>query len=296
MDALLVDVTVAISTLGRPGALARCLDALLSGSAVPREIVVVDQSRDNATQLAVEQRQLSCSGLTYIRHAGRGLGASQNLAFKRAAAPVIAVLDDDCVPAPSWTQRIGEAFRSDDALGMVTGRVLPLGPAEPGRYPVSSRTRTTRTEFRPTAMPWEIGSGNNFAAKRSWLRRVSGNDPRLGPGAPGRGGVDMDLFYRLLRAGALIRYEPEVLVYHEQATRAERLARRGPYGYGMGACCGIWLRQGDYNAIHVARNWMASRMWRLAGALRHRRWELVREEALILGGTCAGFIYGLRLT
>jgi GT2 family glycosyltransferase len=293
---LFVDLTVAISTLGRPTALACCLDALLSGSAVPREIIVVDQSRDDDTRHIVEHRQLTCAGLVYLRHGGRGLGVSQNMAFQRATAPVIAVIDDDCVPAPSWIQRIGEAFGSDDTLAVLTGRVLPLGRAEAGRYPISSRTRPTRIEFRKSAMPWEIGSGNNFSAKRSWLQRVSGNDPRLGPGAPGRGGVDMDLFYRLLRAGACIRYEPEVLVFHEQVTRAGRVARRGPYGYGMGACCGIWLRRGDRNAIRVARTWVGSRLRRLAGAARHRQWELVQEELLILGGTCAGIIHGLRLT
>ena len=38
------ELTVAIATLDRPVALARCLDALEVGSLLPAEIVVVDQS------------------------------------------------------------------------------------------------------------------------------------------------------------------------------------------------------------------------------------------------------------
>jgi O-antigen biosynthesis protein len=289
----IADVTVAISTCDRADSLVHCLDALLSGTMLPGEMIVVDQSRDERTRLLLERYQSPESPLIYVRHDGSGLGRSQNIAIAKAGCSIVAVIDDDCVPTPEWLATIERAFAPRDQIDVLTGRVLPLGPERPGFYPVSSRTSAVRQTFDHRAMPWEIGSGNNFAAKRVWLRRIGGNDERLGPGSPGLGGVDMDLFYRFVRAGASVRYEPESLVYHERTSQVGRMARRVPYGYGMGACCAIWLRQGDRNAPRVFARWLAMRLRRLIGGVWRREWMLVCEEAMVLNGTFRGLLYGL---
>jgi O-antigen biosynthesis protein len=285
---------VVISTRDRAELLGRCLDAVMVGEVLPAEIVVVDQSHNDRTRLVVQKHAMGPVEVRYVHHAGSGLGASQNLAFDLARRQVIAVLDDDCVASPRWAAVIEEAFASKE-VDVLTGRVLPLGPAAPGVFAVATRTRDQRVDFSPDAMPWDIGSGNNFAASRAWLKRVGGNDERLGPGALGQGAVDMDLFYRLLRAGARVRYEPESVVYHEQTTLSGRLERRGPYGYGMGACCGIWIHRGDLHAARMLVGWLLMRTRRLLAGLRRGDRLTAREEVLMLGGTLRGLAYGLRL-
>jgi hypothetical protein len=104
----------------------------------------------------------------------------------------------------------------------------------------------------------------------------------------------MDLFYRLLRSGARGRYEPAALVLHERATPAGRLARRVPYGWGMGACVVKWLREGDRYAWRVLAAWLRLRGTMLARALVHRRWRAAYEELLVLTGTARGIAYGVR--
>lgn len=284
---------MSISTRDRAEALGRCLRALLRGDLVPARIVVVDQSRGDETRSVVDGFRQSRVPVDYVRHDGSGLGTSQNIGFRHAGEPIIAVTDDDCIPAPAWLRAIAEAFATDADLGAVTGPVLPLGPPRPGFAPVSSRPSLTARRFEGRSAPWHVGSGNNFALRKEWVQRVGGNDERLGPGSPGMGGVDMDLFYRLLRAGAVIGYEPAALVYHEQAPEADRLARRIPYGHGMGACCVLWLRQGDRYGARVLAAWAALRLRRLVGGLRRRRWRLVREEVLVLWGTVRGVLHGL---
>jgi O-antigen biosynthesis protein len=288
-----VQVSVAISTLDRPAALGRCLESLATGTVLPAEIVVVDQSPDETARGVVEQMGGRVPA-RYVAERSRGLGAGQNTAVRECSAPVIGVLDDDCVADENWLATLARIFE-DPQVGVVGGRVLPLESSGDATYPVSSRTSAVAREFHGKALPWDLGSGNNFAFRREWFDRIGGCDERLGPGSPARGGVDMDLFYRLLRAGALGRYDPALIVYHERASREERLARRVPYGRGMGAACALWLRGGDLYAIRVFTAWGMLRGRLLASAVRHARWTSAYEELLVLGGTAQGVLHGFRV-
>lgn len=290
----LSEITVAIATRDRPEMLDRCLRSLLAAPVQPREIVIADQSRTDQTAQVVTQQRGGAVALIYQRQPSGGLGTAQNAAMARASGAIVAVTDDDCVPADGWLPALEAAFADPHGVDAVTGPVLPYGPEQAGTYSVAARSSTQRVDFDARALPWEIGSGNNFAVRRTWLHQIGGNDERLGPGSPGQGGVDMDLFYRLARAGARLRYEPAAVVYHERASRASRLARRRPYGYGMGACCGLWLRQGDRNALRILAHWINLRLRRAAAGLGQRDGERVREEALVLGGTVSGLVYGWR--
>lgn len=288
------EISVAISTLDRPGAVEACLTGLLAAKHAPFEIVVVDQSTTETTREVIENvRQPGCD-IVYVRHGGRGLAVSQNIAIERARCEVVAVIDDDCVPAPDWLWQIERAFASSPRLDLVTGRVLPLGPQRPGLYPVSSRTSMQRVDFAGRVAPWRVGSGNNFAVRREAFLGIGGCDERLGPGSPGKGGVDMDLFYRLLKSGSEGRYEPAAVVFHEQKSHEERMARRPMYGYGTGACFALWTRQRDVGGPVMLARWLAWRSARMAAAAASGAWTHAREEALMLAWTFAGLSYGLR--
>jgi len=288
-------LSVAISTRERADALERCLEALASGDVLPTEVIVVDQSANDETRSMVDKCRRTTMSITYIRQGPLGLALSQNTALAHATCPVVAVIDDDCIADRKWLATIEQAFASPEGLGTVTGRVLPLAPDGERVYPVASRTSTVRRDFSGKTLPWPVGGGNNFAVRREWFNRVGGCDERLGPGSPGEGGMDMDLFYRLLRAGARIRYEPEALVYHERQSKAGRVARRPMYGHGMGACCALRLREGDLYALRMLGHWLFFRTQLLAGALLRRRWMTAYEEWLMLRGSVRGLIHGLRV-
>ena len=288
-------LSVTIATLDRPEALARCLDALLSGAVLPAEIIVVDQSTNDATKAVIEQRQAGTVPIIYIRQQRRGLSASRNAALAQVSYPVVAVTDDDCVPDPGWIAAIERTFASPTAPQALTGRVLPLGPELPGTYVVATRESALRADFSGKALPWLIGSGNNFAVKRDWFKRLGGCDERLGVGSLGKAAEDIDLFYRLLRAGARIQYEPDALVYHQRQSRAQRLASRWSYGYGIGAFCSMWLRRGDLYALRVLGHWVAWQCWALAVATGRRQGLETYQRWLSLRGTLSGLMYGFRV-
>lgn len=286
-------VAVAISTRDRPDALARCLRSLAAGRHVPVEVIVADQSDGPETRELLTAGTPELGAVRYVRARPGGLATAQNDAFRATNAPVVAVLDDDCVADERWLESVAEAF-TDDELAFVSGPVFPLGPDVPGMHAVASRTSLERRELDARTLPWDAGSGNNFALRKLWFERIGGCDERLGPGAVGKGGLDMDLFRRVLRAGARGRYEPDAIVLHERATAAGRLARRFPYGYGMAACCVLWIRQGDGFGWRVLARWVAMRTNWLARSLARGRWLAVREELLVLAGTVGGVVFGLR--
>jgi GT2 family glycosyltransferase len=285
-------ISVAIATRDRPQALARCLRSLAGCRVLPAEVVVADQSTRPESRQAVADADGPGVRVRWVDGGAGGLAGGQQAAFEHAEEAVVAVLDDDCVADPGWIEAIEQAFARDPELALVCGRVVPLaGEGEP----VASRTGTRRRRFRGRSLPWNVGSGNNFALRRAWFDGVGGCDARLGPGTPGQGALDMDLFYRVLRAGGPALYEPAAVIEHERATRADRLARRRPYGFGMGALCAIHLRAGDPYAVVLLGAWVALRLRLVAAGVLRRRLGVLREEALVLGGTAAGIVHGMRI-
>lgn len=255
---------------------------------------MADQSSGSATRDVVAATDSAELPVRWVDGGSGGLAGAQNAAFDHLAMPVVAVIDDDCVAGPDWIAVVERTFAADPELALVGGRVRPLPAAGDKRFAVSSRTSQTRRELAGRTAPWNVGSGNNFALRREWFERVGGCDERLGPGTPGLGALDMDLFYRVLRAGGRALYEPDAVVHHERAPLRGRLARRWPYGHGMGAMCGLRLRERDLYGVRLLAAWLALRLRVLISGLLRGRWGALREEALVLGGTAAGLVYGLR--
>src|SRR5262249_22558720 len=156
------------------GALLAAMPAMpgASPASPAAEIVVADQSAGDETAAVVARWQTHCERLIYARQAAQGLARGQNLAMSRAQGEVVAVTDDDCVPTPGWLPAIAEAFAGPQAVDALTGPVLPYGPERPGTTPVATRASRQRVDFDRRAMPWDIGSGNNFAVRRAWLERL----------------------------------------------------------------------------------------------------------------------------
>ena len=289
-------ITVGIATRSRPAQLGRCLDAVLGGTVLPDTVLVVDQSRDDDTAAVVSARAATAPvRVQCIRQLTEGLSRSRNVVVSHATTDIVAVTDDDCVPDVRWIEALARELGRDPTLHAVAGRVLPLGPEREGLVAVSSRTSEQRCDYVGKVEPWLVGTGANFAARTARLRTLGGYDVRLGVGSGGMAGEDMDMIHRLLRDGARIRFEPDAIVYHERQPIAQRERSRLTYGRGIGACCGLWAREGDPFAGVALVRWLGMRLGRFGRALKARDVQRAREEVDVLRGTATGLVYGLRV-
>jgi GT2 family glycosyltransferase len=284
-------VSVAIPTANRPQALRRCVAALLAGERRPAEIVIVDQSGE-PTPRALDPTHAGPVPIRHVVDRRRGLSAARNLGLDRAASPIVAFIDDDCVPSRGWVAAIQSTFLEWPAVVCVTGPVLPLGAERPGRYAVSSRTGTVERSFSGDVAPWLVGTGGNMAVRRDALGDGGLFDTRLGSGSAGRAGEDIDALRRMLRSGHQIRYAPAAVVLHERQSLRRRLRSRFGYGHGVGGASGIWMRAGDRYAVRMLMQWLRLRLALASGALLGLRPRGCLEEALVLAGTARGLLYG----
>ncbi len=196
-------VSVVIPTIGRAAQLERCLESLAGCDPQPAEILVVDQSCASATADVVAR--FSALGAKTVRCDGRGISLAMNVGLRAAANRTVLVTHDDCRVDPSWVAVACE-FMADDPDGIVTGRVLPLG--DPTRVPsvrIDPLPRDYTGELQVSVL-----SPHNMAVNRDRVLALGGFDENFRQAAE-----DCDLCYRWLQAGGGLRYEPAMLVWHD---------------------------------------------------------------------------------
>jgi GT2 family glycosyltransferase len=285
-------VSVVVVTAGRPQSLSRCLAAIEAGECVPHELVVVDQSWTSQSTEVGDKAAASTWIRTRHLHVPRmGVSAARNLGASRSQGDHVAFTDDDCVPSPEWLAALIEALETENA-NAATGAVLPL-PGGPRLVAVSSRTYPRRRIFAAgdLAAPWEVGSGGNLLVSRELFERAGGFDVRFGPGGRYHAAEDIELLDRLLASGAKIVYEPKAVVYHEMKSRAARLRRRYPYGYGLGA---LLARRQSGGSIRLAAAYGDMQAHALLGGLKRVSPREVLEPILMAAGFTAGAYRGFR--
>ena len=179
-------------------------------------------------------------GIRYVREPIPGLDRARNRAIAEATGEVVAFTDDDVIADPAWAGAIAAAFAADPAIAAVTGLVLPA-ELETEAQVLFERYRSFGRGFQPrrvAAGPGEgslavryglagdYGTGANMAFRRDLFDRIGPFDPALDVGTLARGGGDLEMFFRVLKEGHVLLYEPKAFVRHRHRRSLSELRRQ----------------------------------------------------------------------
>ncbi len=237
-------LTVAICTKDRPENLARCLQSLLNlqPPASKLEILVIDNAPSNKL---TQELVASLPSICYVQELKPGLDFARNRALHSATGELLAFLDDDVVVDRKWLEGLMEAWAENRDAAAFTGLVLPYELATEAQILFEQRGGFRRgfekirygqilpgNPLHPCGAGI-FGAGCNMAFHREILLKIGGFDEALDTGAPLPGGGDLDIFYRVIRAGYPLVYEPQYLVFHQHRREYEKL-RRQYWTWGLG--------------------------------------------------------------
>jgi GT2 family glycosyltransferase len=281
-------VSLIVCSRNRLEMLRDTIESVLGGSAIPAEIIVVDQSDVPDPGIESAAGGTGCE-LRYHWTDERGLSRANNLGTALASHDIVAFMHDDVFVEADWFAQLIRALHAAPEQSVVTGRVIPTPPEVPGGFAPTLIVDTTAAVYSGRVGK-DVLKPFNVALHRQALNEVGGFDPRLGPGTPFPGAEDSDLGFRLLEAGYRILYVPGATVNHRAWRLAEDyLPLRWGYGVAQGAFFAKHLNPRDpYMLRRMARDWLR----------RTARFplRLVREgrrgfgDPLFIGGNVVGML------
>lgn len=212
-------ICVVVPTYNRRDRLAALLSAL-EGQTLPRrefDVVFVDDRSSDGTFETLQELARSSILQPRILQNPRNTGgpaAGRNLGWLSTGAPVVAFLDDDCLPAPTWLAEGLAAMEQDPGAGVGQGRTdIPPG------VDLEQLDRWCVWRSVTALSPWF--EGTNIFYRRAALEEVGGFDDQWPIW-----GEDTDLGWRVVKAGWRAVYMDRAAVVHEVADRGWREAAR----------------------------------------------------------------------
>ncbi|MBC7894643.1 MAG: glycosyltransferase [Cytophagaceae bacterium] len=269
----LASLSIAVCTRDRPESLHATLGRLQGAVGPGVDVLVVDNAPSSEATRALVARRYS--HLRYVRENAPGLDRARNRAIEESTADVVAFCDDDALVSPGWAMALRSLFARNPDVSLATGLVLPASlDSEPARlferYGGFGRGYAPRWLHAPAALEGSIafryantgawGTGTNLAIRRRIVRALGGFDPALDVGTPTNGGGDLEMMFRVLKAGGLMAYTPNAVVYHRhRETWRELVHQVDGWGTGMAAHLARLRRAfpEERGAVAALRTWLA---------------------------------------
>lgn len=218
-------ISVIIPTYNRQKILSRCLAALCSQTYPhPFEIIIVNDGGKDHTEEFVREKQSHHKNISYYFKENGGASSARNYGVKKAKGKIIAFVDDDCIPNPSWLENIARSFR-DSKILVVQGNITYPKTKNPFIY-TSKIVNEIAADIRiKNDIALFIGTGN-YAIRKSFLEKHA---LFLDEFLVTR--EDEDLFRRIDKLSTVHYIENPVLHFCSSSWRKDK---QRFYGYGYG--------------------------------------------------------------
>ncbi len=280
-------VSVIVVSHGRPALLRRALIGIGQLFYRPFELVVV---ADAAGLAAIADLPLAARIKT-ARQEVANISGARNRGVDLAGGDILAFIDDDAVPEPTWLNHLVSPLTETDCAA-VTGTVL-------GRNGISVQWADRVVDARGRAFRAPKGDlpeglavkleGTNMGIRREVLAAIGGFDEGF------RFYLDeTDLAYRLMKAGHVTAFAQLATVHHGFAESVRRRTDRVPLSlWDIGVSSALYLRKHAppewvEPALEALRQEQTARLarWRSAGRLDDAEIQMLLtglEDGIVTG-------------
>ncbi len=229
-------ISVVVCTRNRGASIAETLESLLANDAKSFEVVVIDQSTNEDTRLAVD-RFLKDERLHYFPTQSKGLGLARNIGLAYSSGEVVCMTDDDCVVPPNWLNMMSQVFVDYPNTAVVFCNV-EAGEHDPDAGFVPAYV-TDKTRVMHSVRDWcaDHGIGAGMAVRREAMKLIGEFDNMLGAGAKYPSQEDADISLRALLKGYTVVQTTATSVIHNGFRTWQQgsdLGRRDCLGVGAG--------------------------------------------------------------
>lgn len=197
------DLSIVVPVYNGAETIAACVTSLLSID-FPREgyeVVVVDNGSNDGTGEVLRQFG---GAIRVLTERTRGAAAARNRGIREARAPIVAFTDADCTVERGWLPAIVRPL-ADPAVGIAGGRILSRVNANRiERF--GERIHDHASAIEREELPYVISM--NWASRREVLIETGLFDEDL------LRGQDVDLAWRIHRAGYRLVYAPDAVIRH----------------------------------------------------------------------------------
>ena len=244
-------LSIIVLTYNRKQLLVGCLDSLFCQT-YPREkleIIVVDDGSSDGTSELVNKLANSHRHLKYVYQSHKGIPAARNNGIKHAAGAIIAIVADDYLLPPNYSETIANFFHDYPQAKVVRFRMVSAGhdffsQACHLYYEVSIRNRLRFEEgpgsgslgtrfkrsFLKIQLPEEkittqhtLEAAGAAAFRREVFDEVGFFDEGL------RRGEDSDMTLRMKKKGILVYYNPYLCFQHRYGSSLFGMVKKNFY-------------------------------------------------------------------
>jgi O-antigen biosynthesis protein len=206
------------------------------------EVIVVDSSKDNTYELALQHK------VKAVRSSKLGLNIARNIGFSESSGEIICFTDGDCTMPRDWLKTLVLEFDRNERIGCVGGSVLSdNNNTFLGRY-YSRALITIYPKYSKRHLITNLNAGNsplgivrfpagcNIAFRREALEAIDGFNEEWTSTCE-----ESEMIFRLFDKGFVVSVNPEIIVYHRPRESLMQAVRQ-TYTYGRGA--GTFTRTG----------------------------------------------------
>ncbi len=275
-----------IGTLNRCNTLKYCLESLSKQSCHDYEIIIIDQSTDNETEVYISKNY----GSEIYEHVEfKGLSKARNRGLELASGDYICLIDDDAYYDSSFLEIAAKYYENGDTTHILSGFIFDTESSGPfAKYKGKFNKKSL-----PLSMILHTCPSAALIIPTEAFQKCGKFDENLGVGSKYGAGEETDFLLRAIHNGYTVIYIEELSLTHpfppnESVPSHEQLvAKMENYYMGIGALYKKHLKVG--HEIELIPHYCKLRLKFLIKNLLKKRLDTVK----VVNET-AGFLNGLR--